>query len=63
LPVTRKSVWSAGKNHEIFAKVPLTWRTDVEQAGLIDGTLYRIAVNTTNVPETRAVDAGLGLVP
>jgi hypothetical protein len=34
---------------------------DVEKAGLIGGTLYRVAVNNTNVPETRAVDAGLGL--
>jgi hypothetical protein len=34
---------------------------DVERAGLIGGTVYRVAVNNTNVPETRAVDAGLGL--
>lgn len=34
---------------------------DVEKAGLVGGTLYRIAVKG-NLPETRAVDAGLGLV-
>lgn len=33
---------------------------DVEKAGLIGGTLYRIAVKG-NLPETRAIDAGLGL--
>lgn len=36
---------------------------DVEKAGLVGGNLYRVAVNNTNVPETRAADAGLGLVP
>ena len=36
---------------------------EVEKAGLIDGAVYRVAVNNTNVPETRAVDAGLGLAP
>jgi hypothetical protein len=36
---------------------------DVEKAGLIGGNLYRVAVNNTNVPETRAADAGLGLIP
>jgi hypothetical protein len=35
---------------------------DIEKAGLTGGTLYRVAVNNTNVPETRAADAGLGLV-
>jgi hypothetical protein len=34
---------------------------DVEKAGLVGGTLYRVAVNG-NVAETRAADAGLGLV-
>ena len=34
---------------------------DVEKAGLIGGTLYRVAV-IGNLPESRAVDAGLGLV-
>jgi hypothetical protein len=35
---------------------------DVEKAGLIGGTLYRVAVSG-NLPETRAADAGLGLLP
>ncbi len=34
---------------------------DIEKAGLIAGALYRVAVSG-NLPETRAVDAGLGLV-
>jgi secreted PhoX family phosphatase len=34
---------------------------DVEKAGLVGGALYRVAVNG-NLPETRAIDAGLGLV-
>jgi hypothetical protein len=34
---------------------------DIERAGLVNGTLYRIAVNG-NAAETRAADAGLGLV-
>jgi hypothetical protein len=34
---------------------------DVEKAGLIGGTLYRVAV-VGGLPETRLVDAGLGLV-
>ena len=33
---------------------------DVERAGLVGGTLYRVAVNG-NAAETRAADAGLGL--
>jgi Bacterial protein of unknown function (DUF839) len=36
---------------------------DVEKAGLVGGNIYRVAVNNTNVPETRAADAGLGLIP
>lgn len=36
---------------------------DVEKAGLIGGSVYRVAINNTNVPETRAADAGLGLIP
>jgi hypothetical protein len=35
---------------------------DVEKAGLVGGSLYRVAVNG-NLPETRAADAGLGLAP
>jgi hypothetical protein len=35
---------------------------DVERAGLVGGTVYRVAVNGNNLPETRAADAGLGLV-
>jgi hypothetical protein len=35
---------------------------DIEKAGLIGGTVYRVAVNG-NLPETRAADAGLGLLP
>ena len=38
-----------------------TARQRVERAGLIGGTLYRVAVNDTKLPETRAADAGLGL--
>jgi hypothetical protein len=34
---------------------------DVERAGLVGGAMYRIAV-AGGLPETRAVDAGLGLV-
>lgn len=34
---------------------------DVEKAGLIGGAVYRVAVNG-NLPESRAADAGLGLV-
>jgi hypothetical protein len=34
---------------------------DVERAGLINGILYRVAVNNTKMTETRAADAGLGL--
>jgi hypothetical protein len=34
---------------------------DVEKVGLVGGTLYRVAVSG-NLPETRAADAGLGLV-
>lgn len=34
---------------------------DVEKAGLVGGTLYRVAVNG-NLAETRAADAGLGLI-
>lgn len=33
---------------------------DVEKAGLVGGAVYRVAV-AGNLPETRAVDAGLGL--
>jgi hypothetical protein len=33
---------------------------DVEKAGLVGGVVYRIAV-AGNLPETRAIDAGLGL--
>jgi hypothetical protein len=33
---------------------------DVEKAGLVGGTVYRIAVGA-NLPETRTTDAGLGL--
>jgi hypothetical protein len=33
---------------------------DVEKAGLIGGSLYRVAVKG-NLPETRGIDAGLGL--
>lgn len=36
---------------------------DVEKAGLIGGSIYRVAVNNINAPETRAADAGLGLAP
>jgi hypothetical protein len=35
---------------------------DIEKAGLIGGTVYRVAVKGSLV-ETRAADAGLGLVP
>jgi hypothetical protein len=35
---------------------------DIEKAGLIGGTVYRVTVNG-NLPETRAADAGLGLLP
>jgi secreted PhoX family phosphatase len=35
---------------------------DIERAGLVNGTVYRVAVNGTNAAETRAADAGLGLV-
>lgn len=35
---------------------------DIEKAGLVGGTLYRVAVSG-NLPETRAADAGLGLIP
>jgi hypothetical protein len=34
---------------------------DIERAGLVGGTLYRVVVSG-NLPETRAADAGLGLV-
>jgi secreted PhoX family phosphatase len=34
---------------------------DIEKAGLVGGTLYRVAVKG-NLPENRTVDAGLGLV-
>lgn len=33
---------------------------EIERAGLVGGTLYRVAVSG-NLPETRAADAGLGL--
>jgi len=36
---------------------------DIERAGLVGGSLYRVAVNSTNMAETRAADAGLGLAP
>jgi hypothetical protein len=35
---------------------------DIERAGLVGGTVYRVAV-AGNLPETRAADAGLGLLP
>jgi hypothetical protein len=36
---------------------------DVEKAGLIGGRIYRVAINNINASETRAPDAGLGLIP
>jgi len=35
---------------------------EVERAGLLGGTIYRVSVNA-NKPETQAADAGLGLLP
>jgi hypothetical protein len=52
-----------GGTNGLYVYVGTKTRTgnDVERAGLVNGTLFRVAV-TGNAPETRAADAGLGLV-
>ncbi len=47
----------------VYAGTKTDVGNDVERAGLIGGTLYRVAVNGSNLPESRAADGGLGLVP
>ena len=45
----------------VFVGTKTNVGNDIEKAGLVGGTLYRVAVKG-NLPETRAIDAGLGLV-
>jgi hypothetical protein len=53
-----------GGTNGLYVYVGTKSRTgnDIERAGLVNGTVYRVAVNGTNAAETRAADAGLGLV-
>lgn len=45
----------------VYVGTKSTAGNDVERAGLVGGNLFRVAVNSTNLAETRAADAGLGL--
>jgi hypothetical protein len=46
----------------VYVGTKTTTGNDIERAGLVGGTLYRVAVKG-NVAETRAADAGFGLLP
>jgi hypothetical protein len=46
----------------VYVGAKTTVGNDIERAGLVGGTVYRVAVNGA-LPETRAADAGLGLLP